>query len=531
MMSEAIGNMQKEDRDELPANWVRVRFPEIASINPTLDKSEIDEELLVSFVPMPAVEAETGKIDVSTHRIFSEVRKGYTGFLEGDVLFAKITPCMENGKMAVVPALKNDIGFGSTEFHVLRPAREVSPEYLYYFVSSKVFRINAEHNMSGAVGQRRVPTIFLSDSDIPLPPAGEQKRIVDKIEELFSELDNGEECLRTAQKQLKVYRQALLKHAFEGKLTSEWRTRNPEKLEPAEALLARIQKEREAHHQQKLQEWQESQKVWQASDKTGSKPSKPKVPKALLPLTAEELAELPELPEGWAWGRLGYMTCGVEYGTSAKSSKTGKVAVLRMGNIQNSRFDWGDLAYTDDLDEIEKYLLRHNDVLFNRTNSPELVGKTAIYKSEQPALFAGYLIRVNQIETIATAKFLNFFLSSHVAKKHGNKVKTDGVNQSNINGEKLVNYPFPYCKTLEQDVLVGVLEAKLSNLEQLEKNIIDSLEKSEALRQSILKKAFSGKLVAQSLEDEPASVLLERIRAECDAQPVKARSRKAKAFA
>lgn len=523
MMSEAVENIQGEKGCRLPANWMQVRLPEIATINPTLDKSEIDDELLVSFVPMPAVEAETGRIDVSTHRKFVEVKKGYTGFLEDDVLFAKITPCMENGKMAVVPPLKNDLGFGSTEFHVLRPAGDISPSYLYYFVSSKAFRIGAERNMTGAVGQRRVPTTVLSDSEIPLPPAAEQQRIVAKLEELFSELDKGVENLRTAQQQLKVYRQALLKHAFEGKLTAEWRAQNPDKLESAEALLARIQQEREARYRQQLAEWQAAQQAWEDAGKTGSKPTKPKAPKVLPVLTTEELSELSELPEGWVWGRLGYMTCAVEYGTAAKSSETGKVAVLRMGNIQNSRFDWQDLVYTDDEAEIAKYSLRHNDVLFNRTNSPELVGKTAIYKSERPALFAGYLIRINQIESIAKAQFVNLFLASHVAKQHGNKVKTDGVNQSNINGEKLVNYPFPYCHTFEQDAVVAVLDEKLSNLDQLEKTIADSLQQAEALRQSILKKAFSGQLVPQDPDDEPASVLLERIRTERAAQETTAK--------
>ena len=159
---------------------------------------------------MPAVEAESGKIDVSAKRRFSEVEKGYTAFKENDVLFAKITPCMENGKMAVVPEVHGGIGFGSTEFHVLRPAKGVVPEYLYYFVSSKSFRMNAEHNMTGAVGQRRVPTTYFSQADVPFPPAAEQRRIVGKVEELFSELDEGVANLKLARAQLSVYRQALL---------------------------------------------------------------------------------------------------------------------------------------------------------------------------------------------------------------------------------------------------------------------------------------------------------------------------------
>jgi type I restriction enzyme, S subunit len=164
------------------------------------------------------------------------VKKGYTPFQREDVLFAKITPCMENGKMAVVPELHNGIGFGSTEFHVLRAYEGVGPNFLYYFVSSKSFRYDAEHNMTGAVGQKRVPTPYFEKCSIPLPPTNEQKRIVAKIEELFSELDKGIENLKTAREQLRVYRQAVLKHAFKGKLTAHWREQNKDKLETADQL-------------------------------------------------------------------------------------------------------------------------------------------------------------------------------------------------------------------------------------------------------------------------------------------------------
>jgi type I restriction enzyme S subunit len=201
---------------------------QVANVNPTLDKSAIPDNLPVSFIPMPAVEAGNGRIDLHETRPFSEVKKGYTPFLQGDVLFAKITPCMENGKMAIVPALTNGLGFGSTEFHVLRPFAGMSAAYFYHFVSSQVFRREAEHNMTGAVGQRRVPTKYLSGCPIPVPPAAEQLRIVAKLEELFSALDKAVESLTTAREQLKVYRQAVLKHAFEGKLTAVWRCEHPD---------------------------------------------------------------------------------------------------------------------------------------------------------------------------------------------------------------------------------------------------------------------------------------------------------------
>jgi len=361
--------------------------------------------------------------------------------------------------------------------------------------------------------QKGVYLKTLQNLQIPLAPLFEQNRIVEKIEELFSDVDQGVESLKTAQKQLKVYRQAVLKWAFEGKLTEAWRSQQPT-LKTGEALLAQIKAERENRYQQQLAEWEATVREWEAIGKVGKKPTKPQKPKELSPITKNELSKLSHLPGQWYWVKIGNLTTGVEYGSAAKSKKEGKVAVLRMGNIQNCVFDWADLVFSDDSDEVEKYLLKKGDVLFNRTNSPELVGKTAIYQGERPAIFAGYLIRVNQIDELVLSKYLNYFLNSLTSKKHGNDVKTDGVNQSNINGDKLANYPFPYTSLDEQDQIVQEIESRLSICDQLEATIIENLQKAEALRQSILKQAFEGKLVPQDPNDEPAEKLLERIRAE-----------------
>ena len=145
----------------------------------------------------------------------------------------------------------------------------------------------------------------------------------------------------------------------------------------------------------------------------------------------------------WKWKQLGDLCDDIEYGSSSKSKADVGVPVLRMGNIQDGRLDWGKLVYTDDKAEIKKYLLKHNDVLFNRTNSPELVGKTAIYKSEMPAIFAGYLIRIHRKEDLLDGDFLTHFLNSQIAFDYGKTVVISSVNQANINGTKLKSYPIP----------------------------------------------------------------------------------------
>ena len=221
----------------------------------------------------------------------------------------------------------------------------------------------------------------------------------------------------------------------------QWREENKDKLETPEELLAHVKRERAAYSDRQFQEWRSAVKRWEGGDRRTARPKKPPSPKLLSKLDEHLYPGLPHLPESWVWEKLGWMTCGVGYGTAAKSSKSGTVPVLRMGNIQNGTFDWTDLVYTSDNDEIAGYLLHDGDVLFNRTNSPELVGKAAIYRGERPAIFAGYLIRVNQIPAVVDSEYVNSFLNSDVARQYGNSVKTDGVNQSNINGAKLVNYP------------------------------------------------------------------------------------------
>jgi type I restriction enzyme, S subunit len=204
-------------------NWRAIPLSEIADINPRLGKTALEDDALYTFVPMASVGAADGSIDVTANRSYTEVKKGFTPFQSGDVLFAKITPCMENGKMAVVPKLENNYGFGSTEFHVIRPKNNIDPKYIYYFISRSDFRKEAAHNMTGAVGQKRVPTDFLKLSAIPLPPTFEdQQRIVAEIEKQFSRLDEAVASLKRIKANLKRYKAAVLKAAIVGVEEKWW---------------------------------------------------------------------------------------------------------------------------------------------------------------------------------------------------------------------------------------------------------------------------------------------------------------------
>lgn len=214
--------------------WNFTSIGTVCDINPKTVLPDFSDDSIVSFLPMPTVEAETGAFSPETVE-YKKVKKGYTKFQNNDVLFAKITPCMENGKSCVVHDLIQGVGFGSTEFHVLRCHAGMLPEYVFYFVVQKVFRSKAIPFMTGAVGQKRVPADYLRDCEIPVPSLDEQKRIVAEIESRFERADALETAVDRALNDAEKLKQAVLKKAFSGELVPQ----NPDD-EPASVLLARI---------------------------------------------------------------------------------------------------------------------------------------------------------------------------------------------------------------------------------------------------------------------------------------------------
>lgn len=198
------------------------------------------------------------------------------------------------------------------------------------------------------------------------------------------------------------------------------------------------------------------------------------------------------------------------YGSATKSQKTGRVPVLRMGNIQSGKLDWSNLAFSSDEAEIKKYMLQKGDVLFNRTNSPELVGKTAVYQGERPALYAGYLIRV-RCEGDLLPEYLNYCLGSTAGRHYCWTVKSDGVSQSNINAQKLRAFTFALPTLAEQHEIVRRVEALLKLAGRVEACHHAACAQAQRLSPLVLAKAFRGELVQQNPQDEPASALLQRI--------------------
>ena len=422
--------------------------------------------------------------------------------------------------------------------YLIRFKPYINIQYFKYFLDSPYYSQQIADNKLG-IAVPNVNASKLKEIAIPLPSENEQHRIVAKIEELFSELDKGIENLKTAQAQLKVYRQALLKHAFEGKLTAQWRAErrakqsvapaqagaqplndmdsrlrgndevggeNDEPLETAAVLLKRIQQEREQRYRQQLVEWE-------ANGKQGSKP---KAPKTLPPLTAEELAELPELPEGWGWVRVGEIAevqLGRQRSPDNRSNKF-PTKYIRAGNFTDNGLNLDDVLDMEfEPQERARFLLKAGDVLLSEASgSAHQVGKPAVWRSEiEECCFQNTVIRVRSLDELSEYLFWVFktyYISGVFSKLSG------GVGINHLSAGKLESMAIPLVAIAESKKVLELINEKLSLIENLDQTITTSLQQAEALRQSILKKAFSGQLVPQDPNDEPASELLARIRAE-----------------
>jgi type I restriction enzyme S subunit len=201
---------------ELPPGWEWTTIGEIAEVNPAMSKADLTDDQIVSFVPMVAVAEESGLVDLSDTRTAGSLKnKSYRQFVDGDLLVAKITPSMENGKAAVARELMNGRGFGSTEFHVVRASPAVLPEYLLHFVLQRGFRADAARNMTGTAGQLRVPPDYLRSRPVPLPPRGEQERIVAAIEEHLSRLEAAKAATASARRRIAGFYDSVLQETFD----------------------------------------------------------------------------------------------------------------------------------------------------------------------------------------------------------------------------------------------------------------------------------------------------------------------------
>lgn len=342
--------------------------------------------------------------------------------------------------------------------------------------------------------------------EVPLPPLNEQKRIVEKIEELFSELDAGEESLRRARRQLGVYRQSLLKQAFEGKLTAKWREEHPELLETPEQLIERVQLAREVKYAEQLKEWEMS----------GGGRAKPKAPTPVESISSRKLAELPVLPKGWMWQTIENL---VDHGRACAYGvlKPGPhvdsgIPLVRVGDIQNGRVSTAEMKKISPkiASQYRRTELRGKEFLISLVGA---IGRTAVAQPELRGANTARAVGVVPLSQAINPDFVEVCFRSPT-KLAQMVSQANEVARKTLNLEDVRKATVPLCSLPEQQEIVRLLDEQFSVIEENEREIDAALKRSEALRQSILKKAFTGQLVPQDPSDEPASALLERIRAE-----------------
>lgn len=496
----------------LPKGWVTCPLSEIVTVNPGTFSRNPDAEELVSFVPMAAVGAETGRLDPRQTRTWRSVRSGYSRFQDGDILFAKITPCMENGKVAAVSGLVGGRGAGSTEFHVLRPADGVNPKLISYFLLRGDLRRDARARMKGAAGQLRVPPGFFAEMQFPLAPTAEQDRIVAVLEEQLTRLDAAAEALRRVRANLNRYQASILRRAFEGRLVpveAELARAEGRSYEPAQELLDRLLQLRRL-------KWEAKQ--LEGKSTAGRTPPDDRWKARYLTAKTIDRASLPAVPAGWAWASLAEIAELQGGITKGQKRQTGerlrKVPYLRVANVQRGFLDLGEVKQIEATEEeIAQLRLLPGDVLFNEGGDRDKLGRGWIWRGEiTECIHQNHVFRARPFVEEIQPKFLSWYGNS-LGQRYFLDEGKQTTNLASINLTKLGALPVPLPPVDEQLRIVGEIERQFSLVDSVMRAVELGLKRAGQLRQAVLRYAFEGGLTRQDPNDEPASVLVERLQA------------------
>ena len=509
---------------ELPAGWSKATVGEVAILfrGVTYSKDQASTSPQIGMKPILRGNNINGELNFDDLVYVPEALIAPEQLIStGDIIFAMSSGSKHLVGKSAKARISFDGGFGAF-CGLLRATEAINKDFLHYVFQGSDFR-RAISEVSKGSNINNLKREHILDFEFSCPPLAEQQRIVAKIEELFSELDQGVASLKTAREQLKVYRQSLLKNAFEGKLTAAWRATHRDQLETAAALQQRISHERQARYQQQLANWQTA----------GQPGPKPKPPKPLPPLTAEELAELPELPAGWGWVRLETIQAFEKhavkagpFGSALKKEFYVSDGFKIYGQEQVIRGDhtYGDYFISEaKYAELSSCAVRPFDVLISLVGT---IGKVLVLPERAaPGIINPRLVKISlnrgaYLPAFFKAYFESGFLRSLYA------TESQGTTMDILNLGMIQGLPYPLCSLEEQQEILSELESKLSEADQLDQTLATALQQADALRQSILKKAFHGQLVKQAKNEEPATALLERIRAARATSPAKGRQAK-----
>lgn len=492
---------------QLSAGWERVWLADIASsVSPGFasGKHSSDGKGVPHLRPMNV--DRDGQVDLAV--VKSVASSEGVELAAGDVLFNNTNSPELVGKTALISEREEGFAY-SNHMTRIRLEPDVVPAFvarqLHFLWMSGYLKTRCTNH----VNQASISSTTLS-STVPLllAPAAEQKRIVERLEAALSDLDDGVKELKAAQKKLARYRQVLLKAAVDGGLTSEWRRQHSQSadgLETGAQLLERILDERRSR-------WEAAQlKKYEEQGRTPPKDwsRSYKVPVAPVSFTDRLI------PDTWTWATIDQVSIEQRYGSSSKTGlHRDGVPVIRMGNIQDAELVLEDLKYLPkEHDEFPELLLKDGDLLFNRTNSPELVGKCAVYRSQiSPCSYASYLIAVRFTE-LYVPELAAAYINSLYGRQWIKEVATQQVGQANVNGTKLAALTIPLPPHDEQIEISRLLSDQLAALKLRMAEAEAGLRLASAQRRNVLRAAFSGMLVGQDPADDPASLALQRIRA------------------
>ncbi|WLB24974.1 restriction endonuclease subunit S [Bradyrhizobium japonicum] len=478
--------------NRLPASWALCTIADVTAPVQTIDTARSNDRDIL-YVDISSIDNLTNRIaEPKQLRLSSAPSRARQILKSGDVLFATVRPYLRN--IAQVPeSLDGEIA--STGFAVLRAVDGVVPSYLFYKSISRDF-VAALTGEQYGVSYPAVKDDQVRAQPFELPPTSEQRRIVSKIEELFSELDKGVESLTTAREQLKAYRQAVLKHAFEGKLTADWRETNRTRSESIQQRTEKLEHSR--------------RKAWNDPKNTFRR-GKYKPP---APYDDEDV---PQVPNDWALVSMDALTFHTTSGSRDWSQyyDRGDATFIMAQNVRPALYD---PSFTQKIDppingaDSERTRAALDDLLVTivGANTGNLcrfdIDSTSHYVCQSVALMRPVFPEL--------ARFLELYFQAETGGLRQYKRYIYGAGRPHLSFDQIKQTVAPLPDLQEAQLIVERVSASFSQIEALEDTLDDEVARADVLRQAILKKAFSGQLVAQNPKDETASVLLQRIRAE-----------------
>jgi len=438
-----------------------------------------------------------------------------------DILISTANSLYLVGKVALVRELPYESTLGAF-ISIIRTPKAINPKFAFYMLSTYEIQSSIRSMASTTTNISNVSTTKLKELNLRLAPLPEQRRIVTKIEELFSRLDAGVEALEKVRAQLKLYRQSVLKAAVEGRLTADWREQHKSELEPASELLKRILAERR-------KAWETDQLArFKANGKT---PKDDKWKKKYKEPEPPDTNDLSDIPDDWNWVYFEHLYHAAQNGLSKRKSNNGiPYKVLRLADIKDNKVI-DDNSRTIQLteEEFNKYGLNKSDILCIRVNgSRNLTGQIIHFDRNDKWAFCDHLIRFFIVSEVVLPEYLFFYFQTQTARQNIEKMMVTTAGQNTVSQPSMASTPVAIPSIEEQKEIIKQIDRFFSITDKIEESLDTELINSEKLRQSILKKAFSGKLVPQDPTDESAEKLLQRIKAEKEKSAKQIRRKKTK---